>query len=407
MENEVTLRGHVFLKEAAPKPQALANLFSRGKKVGFPAPKPKGPSMAGTFVGDSADSAVQRDSLKIFSPEQVAGKANDIKKREGTGSFIADGLLGLTKRVVPKTKDGIDKSVVKIKDMAEQGDTAAGKVLAGNKPDSLRGKMFSSKVSRQVGEVKNPDGNISPLTKEDRRPSLSAPVQNTAKFVSPFLATAYVAEKMYPGVGETEPKETHENNTQKTAGESVSGPYDGDVIEGLDKMASMQKIAELEKSVQKYAEELSESRLEKEAAERRLEVTIKEKETLEKVASDAKNAVMEKQAAFEELRLRTIAQKRSKTAVDLAERMVDVGLIKQAELQDTIDDLMTCDERTIKMYQNMSKQANNQEESLESLAILGEYKDNEKLAMNPKELGGLGLSVRGQSIGDAARDLNK
>jgi hypothetical protein len=87
--------------------------------------------------------------------------------------------------------------------------------------------------------------------------------------------------------------------------------------------------------------------------------------------------------------------------------MLSCGFIKQAELDNMIDDLMESDESTIKRYHNLVKTAKTQEESLESLAILGEYKGNEKLANSNKDYAPLGLSKRGQSIGDAVRDLLK
>jgi hypothetical protein len=92
--------------------------------------------------------------------------------------------------------------------------------------------------------------------------------------------------------------------------------------------------------------------------------------------------------------------------VDLAEEMRDCGIIKHAEVNGMVDELMECDESTIKKYKNMTKLAKKQEESLESLAVIGEYKGIKKLA-SPVESANLSLSKRGQTIGEAASDLIK
>jgi hypothetical protein len=159
-----------------------------------------------------------------------------------------------------------------------------------------------------------------------------------------------------------------------------------------------ESLVEAENRLEKFA-------MEKNAVERRLEETIREKELLGKKASMVEENLLEKVAEFEELRLRTIAKERSKVAVDLSEQLLEVGIIKQAHFNDTIDKLMECDESTIKMYENMVKDSKNHDESLESLAFLREYKINDKLASSSD--GTNLLSKRGQTIGEAARDLNK
>lgn len=412
---ELTFSGMPFLeKEAAPNLQGVLNgvknTFQQLRRSTPPNPGEAAPTL-GKFVVRPGDSVVNPAEMNLFDRQQVIDKTVGEMKREGTGSFVVDGLLGLTKKVFPGSKDGIENAVVKSKGVLEHLDAKGGQLLAGKNPDSFRGKLLSSKVSRQVGEVKDPDGKISPLLREDRKPSLAAMVEKPVKFVTPFLATAYAADKLYPN----QPAEdknvavpTYETELQKQSSELESDAlFDKTVVDELDKVASLQKIAKLEDELEKVAAELQDAHMEKLAMEKRLVETEKEKDFFEKQASETKNNLLEKTAAFEELRLRTIAQKRSKVAVDLSEKMLECGFIKQAELADTQDELMVCDERTIKMYQNLVKEAKTQEESLESLAILGEYKGNDKLASQSKDLAPHGLSKRGQSIGEAARDLIK
>lgn len=378
---ELTFKGQSFLmKEAAPN--------------------------IGRFVLHPMEAAVNPENLHLFGPEEVAAKAREEAAKESSGSFLTDGLLGLTKKVAPATKETINNVKGGIKGSLERFDTSVGSALAGKNPDSIRGKFWSAKVQHHVGDIANSNDKF---LREGRRPSALAPMANTLKVGTPLLAAAYVGEKLYPAnqnqqmTGQNSNQAPYDNNFPKQA-EEVFDPH---LAGELDKVASMQKIAELEETISKYASQLEEIEMEKVAVEKRLKETEKEKDYFSKEANEAKSNLMEKEAEFEELRLRTIAQKRSKVAVDLAEQLLTVGFIKQAELSGMMDDLMECDESTIKRYHNLVKTAKTQEESLESLAILGEYKGNEKLAGTTKDLAAMGLSKSGQSIADAVRDLTK
>lgn len=400
MEEQRLFEGKPFIeKEAAFNPRGMmgalkgmGNIFSKAEK------EPGAPGI-GKFVHNVTDSTVDPENARMFGDDEVQARARKQSLKQGTGSFIADGLLGLVKKVAPQTKEPIENGVSKVKDTFEGLDTAAGKVLAGNNPDSLRGKLFSSKISRQVGEVNEGDS-ISPLDRTNRRPSAIAPIENTVKATSPLLATAYVADKMYPPHKQQESNvPPYDDNLEKAS------LFDPSFMEQMDKMASIQKIAELEESLTEAENRLEKSAMEKIAVEKKLEETIREKDSLEKQANMVEENLLEKVAEFEELRLRTIAKERSKVAVDLSEQLLEAGIIKQAHLNDTIDKLMECDESTIDMYHNMVKEGKTQDESLESLAFLSEYKINDKLA-SPSD-GTSALSKRGQTIGEAARDLNK
>lgn len=415
-DNQVTFSGQPFLeKEAAPNPRAILNgaknVWQNLRRANPPVPGGSPAPSMGQFVLRPGDSVVDPAKLNIFNRQEVINKATDEMKREGSGSFVSDAVLGLTKKVFPGAKEPIENAMVKAKGTFEHLDTQVGKVLAGGKEDSFRGKLFSSKVSRHVGDETNANGRVSRITKDDRRPSAVAPIENGVKIATPFLATAYVADKLYPKDKELSKNvnvPTYETDFQKQSSElEVEEIFDKSLFEDMDKVASLQKIAQLEGDLEKTASELYETQMEKVAVEKQLEETTKEKHFFEKEASLAKNNLLEKEADFDELRLRTIAQKRSKVAVDLSEEMLECGLIKQAELKSTVDDLMEADERTIRVYQNLVKEAKTEEESLESLSILREYKGNDKLATTSMDLAPQGLSKRGQSIGEAARDLIK
>lgn len=412
-----SFKGQSFLEKKAFNMESFANsLKTIGRRV-----HPSGPVNVvknavqpgmGKFVLTPQESAINPENLHLFNPEEVNHEARNEAAKESSGSFLTDGILGLTKKVAPKTKEPINNAKASFKQGVENIDTKMGSLIAGKNPESLWGKLWSTPVQRHVGNEVDENGITSRVMKENRRPSFLAPVTNTLKVGTPLLAAAYVGEKLYPAGENPNANQQinvqngmqapYENNLPKQANEI----FDTNLFNEMDKIASIQKIAELEENLSKYASQLEEVGMEKTAIEKRLKETEEEKAYFEKRASEIQEDLMEKEAAFEELRLRTIAQKRSKVAVDLAEQMLSVGLIKQAELADMTDDLMECDESTIKRYNNMVKSASSQEESLESLAILGEYKGNEKLAASNRDLAKQGLSKNGQSIGDAVRDLN-
>lgn len=394
-EKEMSFQGQTFLeKEAARFPW-----FRKG------APRVSSPTnLTGTFVRDSGANTVNPEKVKFLNDAEKAQKVSDAEKRLGTSSMVADaGLWGIKK--IPGFREPIEKTVAAANRGLTKADTYVGGLLAGKNPASFRGRLFSKKTPESVGVVQNPDTTFSELSKMDRRTSVYAPVEKTVKFTTPFLATAYVADKMYSDdekdLGGNLNQATYENEMQKS-----SSLFDQSLSEQMDKVASMQKIAELETLVEKYADDLESAQLEKKAALDTLEKVTKEKAQIEKRASSAERNLLQKQAEHEELRLRTIAQQRSKVAVNLAEDMLEQKLIKQAEYKGTVDKLMECDEDTIKMYESLVKEARTSSDCLETLSYFGEYKENDKQAATP-DLAKSGLSKRGQSMGEAARDLNK
>lgn len=113
---EQSFRGQSFLeKEAAPNFEGIVNsLKSIGSKV-----HPSGAVNAveqavkpgiGKFVLNPADSTVNPENLHLFNRDEVVNEARNEAAKESSGSFLTDGLLGLTKKVAPKTKEPINNA---------------------------------------------------------------------------------------------------------------------------------------------------------------------------------------------------------------------------------------------------------------------------------------------------------
>lgn len=356
---------------------------------------------------------------RFVSPQESARRFKEQDASRGTGSFTGDGILGITKRIAPKTKEPIERTVGNVRQSIGNANRSVGEFLRGNNPNSLRYKAFTTNTRKDRLDLINPDGTKRTLSESVPEASAMATPQRVSKFSAPLLGAMYVGDKLYPE------EEVNANPTEKQAAfeeESVNQtPYANEsdetteeektsmsVAENMDKIASLQKIAKLEEEVEKYASAVNELEMEKTAIQKELEMESEQRSFFEKRASEIKEDLMEKRAEFDELHLRTMAQKRSKVAVDLAEGLLERDLIKQAKLEETIDDLMDADESTIKIYENMLKEASHDSESVESLSILREYIGNERLASASNSDGrDRNRSKRGQTIGEAASDLNK
>lgn len=399
--SNVDLSGQAFLEKEAFFGRLLGGA-SRGKNMG------KFVMNNGRELG-AANGPVRMydaDKIKKIQREELDRESNGLVLDAGIGSLK---FLPKGDKIHQKAKDGM--AFLKEKTLA--ADTWAGKKLAGNSPETARGKFFSTPTGEMgrgvaVGEKVNPDGSVTQLFEgaggQDRRPSLMGPVTNTTKVVSPFLATAYVGEKMY-GKEEEEPETTKvaESNSD---GMEVRGILEEEILSlEMDKQASMNKIAQLEDSLEKSAAEIGSLTNENQLL--RKEASYERKKVAE-VQSELANVrrELEKTASeFSSYKDSVFTKEREKVAFDMIGDMLELGIIKQSEYDERLGELKTASEDQLNLYNMLIKQAKNQEEGLASLGILVDYNSNgfDSYAA-PVERG---LSKRGQTIGEAARELNK
>jgi hypothetical protein len=362
--------------------------------------------------------------VRMYGPDEIASHHRKEVDARGSGSFPIDILSGIANKVTPEswgTKQKTQDFLFKMKNTITNADTKAGSFLGGKDVNSLRGKLFSVSSGEKgqgfrVGEAVNPDGSISPLHEgvgADRRPSILAPIQNGAKVATPFLAATYVADKLYP---KQEDNAQHlafnfstyvEKMAQKniTKSEENDIVYDEGIASDMEKKAMLQKTAELQMELEKTAALLRYAQEDNDLLQKQAEFERNAKEQVTSDLVNSKREFMVKKAEHEEFRLRTIARERSNHAVKLAENMLELGIIKQAQLDSQIDKLMECDEETFNLISSTAKQASKGDEGLESLAVLSHYNNNDLESTSARPA--LGLSKSGQTIGQAARDLNK
>jgi hypothetical protein len=381
----------------------------------------------GKFVTDPAAQLGAQGGereVRMYGPEEIAEHHRKEMDARGSGSFPIDILSGITNKLTPKswnTKQKTQDFLYNMKNKITDVDTKAGGFMGGKNIHTLRGKLFSVPSGEKgqgfrVAEATNPDGTISPLHEgvgTDRRPSVLAPIQNGMRVATPFLAATYVADKLYPNKEEDVQHVAFgfSNYVEKMAQKNITKGKENDIVydEGIafsmEKQAMLQKTAELQMELEKTASLLKYAKEDIELLQKQAEFERKAKDRVTSDLRTSKSEFMVKKAEHEEFRLRAIARERSGHAVKLAENMLELGIIKQAQLDSQIDKLMECDEETFNLFSSTAKQAAKGNEGLESLAVLSHYNNNDLESTSARPA--LGLSKSGQTIGEAARDLNK
>lgn len=364
---------------------------------------------------------LQPGTVKMFSPEEIAEEIKRKDIEQGNG-IVLDGLLGGTKIIGNRITQGIkkDKDVIwsgsdtideasrSLKERARALNTQGGAkmldLIKGNKPGTFRNKLFSSPVETKVGERVLEDGSIVPIIEKQRRASAVAPIENTVRMTTPFLASAYLTEKLIP----PEPDKTTVRDMAETLPSAVEripmARHASESVYELDKQAMLDKNAALEEKLLEKEAQLNIVSLERDQMEKLASDLSKRADAFEKQASELRGTLLEKEAAHEELILRMAARERYVPAEKIATRLLEQGMIKQAEYEDKIAELMDCTDDVFKLYEKMSTSGKYGEESIESLAFLEDtyISSNEQSSSRV----GKGLSKTGQTIGEAAHELS-
>lgn len=339
---------------------------------------------------------------EFYDSKKIQDMARENIRNDGNGLVgdVGIGALGFLPRKGKDIKEAVVNKMTDFKQGVQRIDQATSqkaKDAVKIKEGSLLDRFTSVKNRREVGINPLRGGTTETLEGVTNRSSWLAPVQNTAKVTAPFLGTMYVADKMYPQEEQVanELNDYHDKN----------GFEDALLTERLDKKAALDKVAYLEDEIEKLASHVEELKEEsnllwKQAETERIE---KERIVMEKTAFE--NEMMEKISSYDEFKARTNIRERSKSAVKVAEDLLEHGIIKQAEFDKKVDFLMECDDEAFNLHSSFSKRANNNEKGLETSPYFIDYssKDDESSPLRPKR----GLSSKGQTIGEAAKDLKK
>lgn len=376
-------------------------------------------------VNGTAAARVDGGTARMFSPEEIAEKVKERDIGEGNG-LVGDIVLGSIKgignmatRAVKKDKNvewagssAIDNASAKVKEVSRDLSTRSGQkvidAIGGGRPGSLRGKLFSTLEEVPVGERVLGDGTTVPILEKQRRASLFAPVQNTAKVGGPLLGSMYLAEKMYP---------MEDRSDTPTVGEmtgmaqQIAHPATQHMpriamedLFGMEKQAMLDKQAELEGQVLAKTAQVESLSRDLEWMEKRAVEADERATSFEKRAASLQEELNHERAEHKELMLRTAARARSAEAVKIARSMLERGMIKHAEYDRQVDKLMDCSEDELILFEKMASSEKVGEESIETLAFLSDtYNSSDEPSRRRVEKG---LSKSGQTIIEAAREIN-
>lgn len=400
---------------------AIFKMFRRGAKAGGGAKKP--PTFRSS--GNRADAYKSADpsNVKFNNQKQMNKNHFEQQKKQGFGMLGDAALWGVGK--VPKFgkgwKDAARENLTKFKINAKEMDAN----IAGKVKDSLgvkRGgaidKFTSRKHKVQVGtEMRN--GVETPIFRDsDRVDSLTAPFANTMKKATPLVGSFVIGDKAWDqgmkmmgvddGIG-AEQAPPPEYIQQQQLAQNPNYNYANGVEqlayrmeEGLLKEAAISKIATLEDEVSKLNTIVKIAKHEREVLmndslhyqdelDHYKEAYEKAKDELEKVSAKYQETVngIEKEA-------------KTKEVEKVAEKLLERGIIKQAELNEYRDFLEKSDESVLEAFTKVANSAVNGE-----LANLFDIEKSAKeLPLPSSETIGK-ISSTGQTMAEAVSDLLK
>lgn len=418
------------MHEDLSKEANIASSLFKGFKKRFleTAPKVKSLNSDVHLSGTTARNAPT--STKWYSPEEVKLGQREADLEEGngaildvtgwiaknTGNVVARAIKG-DKNVIWSGTNTINDASVKSKQTIRDWTTRSGQkvidAIGGNKPGSMRGKMFSKLEDTRIGERQMADGSVMPIFEKRRRADITAPFDHAVKVGTPLFAASYVGEKLMGDKAEEQTRNQVANGViqasteiPRTIGPSFS-PMPRQAAEEweeqLEKQAFFDKVAHYERQLMTKEAKISTLQSERIQFEKLAQTEQHRADEMEKMATELESELQEKKAAHEELVLRASAAKRSESAVKIATNMLRGGMIKQAEYRSKIDELMDCSEDALNIFEKMADSSKSVEESIETLAFMHEDNISKKASAHSSLTPG--ISVKGQTIGEAARSI--
>lgn len=347
----------------------------------------------------SINNPLNSKKFKAFDANEM--KANEFQNVKDSAGIIQQMGLGAirmvpgqgSKNVANKLSDNIAKAKMGLRKFDHEF-TGKVKNKLGLKNDGVIDRFTSKTDNIKVGTQKGPTGLTEDVNVAKKRHSMAAPIKHTSGFVLPMLGYSYISDKF---------EEAADNKAQQQMQQQMQQPYMPknaySVIDNMEKQAAISKIAELESEL-----ETSQGLLKFAAAEKNV-LLNDNKSMMVKVAAyedtinHLQNEIEKKASDLNELQQRMFIRERTVNSVKLAETMLEHGIIKQAEFDDKVDYLVSCDNDTFVMHEKIASM-NNGEKGLEKEAFMLEYRGKPSSRSFDSN-----FSSAGQTIDEAARDL--
>lgn len=347
----------------------------------------------------SVNNPLNSKKFKAFNADEM--KANEFQNVKDSAGIIQQMGLGAlrmvpgqgSKNVANKLSDNIAKAKLGLRKFDHEF-TGKVKNKLGLKDGGSLDRFTSKTDNIKVGTQKGPTGLSEDVNVAKKRHSMGAPIKHTTGFVLPMLGYSYISDKF---------EESAENKAQQQMQQQMQQQYMPKnaytVVDNMEKQAAMSKIAELESEL-----ETSQGLLKFAAAEKNV-LLNDNKSMMVKVAAyedtinELQSEIEKKASDLNELQQRMFIRERTVNSVKLAETMLEHGIIKQAEFDDKVDYLVSCDNDTFAMHEKIASM-NNGEKGLEKEAFMLEYRGKPSSRSFDSN-----FSSTGQTIDEAARDL--
>ncbi len=353
------------------------------------------PSMnkkAGVVVNNLDDLArILKRSGKNFAEGSVDNTIKKMYTNGGSGSLVFDALSNIPKKVLrfggqkktirvggnkfktqrvntvgDKIKDSLDKAVEKYQRSATNLDMKAGGYLNDKLKNTKAKNLFKDKKQFKINRAKGKPDEILEVDVG----SLSAPLNKTKKTALPIIGAFTVSSKM----------DEHYRKKQERGSEGgeamIKGAYSKDeLIEKIASTVSEKNIKIVIQSPDKLQEDFK----------KLASLANKTVEMLKVASAETKQSKSENEKLAHEnkmLKLKLIASNKSDRAVKLAYKMHQNGLIKKADIEKKIDELMDMNDEAYEVVAEtvdtmIEKEAG--EQGIDSLAYIMDSDDVEQI----------------------------
>lgn len=336
--------------------------------------------------------------VRLYDKEELKqADIENIKKKGFTpvGDALLWGVGKIPKKGPELKKKTTDFLADKKRAISEADAHFSGKVkdALGVKRGGLIDRFTSKKQQVPIGEVIVDGKGQKVVLPNERIDSFGAPITNTTKVALPMLGAGKLMEM-------TSIENPDQNRTAKN--DDVREQLAYAIEEGLLKEAALDKISSLEQELTRKETMIKVAKHERDVL---LNDSLRyqdESDFYKRAYEEASKELEKISSTINRIKEKEDLEKRTKRASDLSEKLLERGIIKQANVEEFQELLRTCDDKTFDVF---DKIASDSEKGLEKELYI--IDDIDKTAHKYASEEGEVLSSTGQTMAEAVADLLK
>ncbi len=304
-------------------------------------------------------------------------KSSDLNKvtKGSNGSMLYDIGQGLLKKGPKATKvlgKTVDKAYGRVRTSLIDGDMRAGSFLSDKLKNTRAKNLFTKGVNLEVRKPKNALGAREFI--EAKMPSLLAPVVKAKDVVVPIAGSMAVANSLGKMSDAKKARDAEKKAQGQMNMEQIMSRQNGG-----DTMSTNKKAYSRDELMEKIASAINSSAMKGEVAgspkatvgleKKAIELMKKASESLGKANDrhiEDKLAIMKIAEENKQLKLTLMAKSRSDRSVKLAHELNEKGLIKKADIDNKIDEIMDMNDEAFEVLSgvvsNMEKESSEHED---------------------------------------------